>query len=42
MMLARPDSARRSQIHLRWDRIYVLTLALCFWAAAAEIAYFLA
>ena len=35
------EPAKRPRIQMRWDRVYLLTLVLCFWVAAAEIAYFL-
>ena len=41
MGLAHLVSPKGRRFQLRWDRIYLLTLALCFWTAAAEIAYFL-
>ena len=41
MVVGQIQSARRGRIQLHWDRIYILTLVSCFWAAAAEVAYFL-
>ena len=40
MGLVQLVSARRPRIQMRWDRVYVLTLVVCFWIAAAEITSF--